>query len=55
MRDGSAERRLPLGSLRIDMDELKVLGDVRESIDLLLINGMPLRDAEFLAARVVLG
>jgi len=49
VRDGAAERRLLLRAHGVDVDELKIAGDVREAIDHVLAHQVPLRDADFLA------
>ena len=49
MRDGAAERRFGGSARRIDMDELVVVGRVRELVDHLLRDDAPGRHADFLA------
>ena len=52
MRNRAAERGFPGRPFRIDMDELRVLGDVGKNVDALLIDFDPARYTDFLADQV---
>ncbi len=49
MRDGAAKRRLPGGAFRIDMDELMIVGCIRELVDHFLRDFAPFGTSDFRA------